>query len=124
MTVTVRFQNSTKRLIARFGKVRDIVRVSSEYDVDTQMYSETQVVSSVKMFKAAATKQEVDSPNLIGKEVYVFLIAYADLNERPKPNDKIIEVYGTEQEELRVQIVKEHWAGETPAAWRVICTKN
>ena len=121
MTTTSRFQKSSQRLIKHFGTDRTYKKLSSSvYDLDTQEYVSTETSHVVKVFKARATDQEVKSPNLVDKDVAVILIAGADIAFTPEQGDTITDPQGV----LTVQIVKEHWAGDAVAMWRLICTKG
>lgn len=131
MVVTTKFQASSKRLVNRYGKVRVYKHILSqdEYNVDTQETETTySVYSNIKSFKAQATEKELRSPNLVSKDLEVYLLANSDLESATPPfipvvGDVIIDVINTVETELRVEVIHEHHAGDKVSMWRLICVR-
>lgn len=121
MSVSSRFLNSTSRNIARFGRSVVYTRnTDSAYDPDVGVVI-TEKNFTTKAFKTEVTYSEANSPNLIGKEVSAFLISGKDISFKPATGDEISYTVGVDTITLRVQMVKESWAAESVALWRIIC---
>ena len=123
MTVESRFRRSSQRLVQRYGAVRTYNHITDEvYNVETQMLESTTQSYTVKVYKAEPKEREIKSPNLVGKEVCVMVIAAADLPVKPKLGDTINGNELDAQTAYRVEAISESWAGETVAAWKLFCT--
>lgn len=119
--LTSRFQKSSQRLVNHFGTNRTYKKLgASSYNVDTQEHTSAETTYTVKSYKSKTTDSESRSPNLIDKDVAVILIAGADIAFRPEQGDVILDSSSA----LTVVTVKEHWAGDSVALWRLICTQG
>lgn len=119
--MTSRFQKSSQRLVKHFGTDRTYKKLgTSTYDVDTQTYTSTETTYTIKTYKARATDSEMKSPNLIDKDVAVILVSGADITFKPEQGDVISDATSS----LTVVTVKEHWAGDSVALWRLICMQS
>ena len=76
---------------------------------------------NIKIYKAEPKEREIKSPNLVGKEVCVMVIAAADLPVKPKLGDTINGNELDAQTAYRVEAISESWAGETVATWKLFC---
>lgn len=118
---TSRFQKSSQRLVKHFGTNRVYKKLgAAAYNVDTQEYTTTETAYIIKTYKARATDSETKSPSLVDKDVAVILISGADIAFRPEQGDLIVDQDGS----LTVVTVKENWAGDSVALWRLICMKG
>ena len=123
MTVESRFRRSSQRLVQRYGALRTYNHTTDEvYNVETQMLESTTQSYTVKVYKAEPKEREIKSPNLVGKEVCVMVIAAADLPVKPKLGDTISGNELDAQTAYRVEAISESWAGETVAVWKLFCT--
>ena len=123
MTVESRFRRSSQRLVQRYGALRTYNHITDEvYNVETQMLESTTQSYTVKVYKAEPKEREIKSPNLVGKEVCVMVIAAADLPVKPKLGDTINGNELDAQTSYRVEAISESWAGETVAVWKLFCT--
>lgn len=122
MTVESRFRRSSQRLVQRYGALRTYTTVSEVYDTKTQTTATTELSYLVKVYKAEPKEREIKSPNLVGKEVCVMVIAAADLPVKPKVGDTINGNELDAQTAYRVEAISESWAGETVAVWKLFCT--
>ena len=123
MTVESRFRRSSQRLVQRYGALRTYNHITDEvYNVETQMLESTTQSYTVKVYKAEPKEREIKSPNLVGKEVCVMVIAAADLPVKPKLGDTINGNELDAQTAYRVEAISESWAGETVAVWKLFCT--
>lgn len=119
--MTSRFQKSSQRLVKHFGTDRTYKKLGEAvYNVDTQTYTPTETSYVVKTFKARATDSEMKYPSLVDKDVAVILIAGADIAFRPEQGDMISDANSS----LTVVTVKEHWAGNSVALWRLVCMQS
>lgn len=124
MSVTARFGSSVKRNITRFGKLVSYNHlVTGEYDPDTGAIS-TSTEVSLKAFRTQVSESEAKSPNLVGKEVSAFLIAGVDISFTPKAGDTITMLDNNTSTTLKLLAVKEYWAGDEVAMYRVLCEFN
>ena len=122
MTVESRFRRSSQRLVQRYGALRTYNHITDEvYNVETQMLESTTQSYPVKVYKAEPKEREIKSPNLVGKEVCVMVIAAADLPVKPKLGDTINGNELDAQTAYRVEAISESWAGETVATWKLFC---
>lgn len=122
MALTQRFRDSSQRLINRFGCMRTYKHITGQnYNVDTQMMESTVLTYTIKTFKTDPKEREIKSPNLIDQETAVMLVAAADLPIKPKVGDSIV---GDNAETFIVTVVKESWAGDAIASWRLICIRG
>ena len=123
MTVESRFRRSSQRLVQRYGALRTYNHTTEEvYNVETQMLESTTQSYTVKVYKAEPKEREIKSPNLVGKEVCVMVVAAADLPIKPKLGDTINGNELDAQTAYRVEAISESWAGETVAVWKLFCT--
>ena len=123
MTVESRFRRSSQRLVQRYGAVRTYNHITDEvYNVETQMLESTTQSYTVKVYKAEPKEREIKSPNLVGKEVCVMVVAAADLPVKPKVGDTINGNELDAKTAYRVEAISEAWAGETVAVWKLFCT--
>ena len=123
MTVESRFRRSSQRLVQRYGALRTYNHITDEvYNVETQMLESTTQSYTVKVYKAEPKEREIKSPNLVGKEVCVMVIAAADLPVKPKLGDTINGNVLDAKTTYRVEAISESWAGETVAVWKLFCT--
>jgi len=141
MSVTTRFGSSVKRNITRFGK--GIIykhNITSGYDPDTGTTDNSYTLYP-KAFKTEVSQSEAKSPNLVGKEITAFLISGVELDFLPKTGDEItytnlkVMDFNLDWEaaefwnglptesvfKVRVLAVKEYWAGEEVAMYRLLC---
>ena len=120
--ITNRFATQSKRLVDKAGKLVSYRQVTDGvYDINTGTVSNSETLTSCKAFKVTADISEKDSPNMVGKEVSVFLIGGLDLDFVPKENDFIDYTNLTETYTVQVGQVKEHWAGDLVSLWRLVC---
>lgn len=125
MALTKRFQDSSQRLINRFGTLRTYVRlVGEEYDVETQTMTATEELHEVKVFKTDPKEREMKHPNLVNKESAVMMIAASSLAFKPKVGDIVREAYMNETNNFRVETIKENWAGSEIVSWRLVCSQS
>ena len=123
MTVESRFRRSSQRLVQRYGALRTYNHTTEEvYNVETQMLESTTQSYTVKVYKAEPKEREIKSPNLVGKEVCVMVVAAADLPVKPKLGDTINGNELDAQTSYRVEAISESWVGETVAVWKLFCT--
>lgn len=123
--ITNRFATQSKRLVDKAGKTVTYRRVSDGvYDINTGTVVNTETTAPCNAFKVEATVAEESSPNMVGKDVAVFLIGGLDLDFVPKPNDFIDYVNLSEAFTVKVVAVKEHWAGQQVSLWRIICVSE
>lgn len=123
MTVESRFRRSSQRLVQRYGALRTYNHITDEvYNVETQMMESTAQSYPVKVYKSEPKEREIKSPNLVGKEVCVMVIAAADLPVKPKLGDTINGNELDAKTAYRVEAISESWAGETVAVWKLFCT--
>lgn len=121
MSVTTRFGSSVKRNISRFGKLVEYKRViDGVYDPDTGV-TNTSTTTTIKAFKTQVSASDAKSPNLVGKEVSGFLVSGVDISFVPSTGDEITYINKTETFSLRVVNVKEYWAGDEVAMYRLLC---
>lgn len=141
MNVTSRFSKSSERLIKRFGRLVCYERISpGEYNVDTgyfedvtdnwleyfnnlNEYPEGRPLE-VKAYKTDNSYEDTKSPDLIGRDIHTFLIAGNSINFTPKPQDIIRYTYNGQEISVVVSRVKENWAGNCVAQYRVVCTSE
>lgn len=124
ISFTNRFQDGSKRLVDRAGKQITYKHMGdATYDPDLGVV-QTDVTITPKAFKVQANDSEIKSPNLIGKELSVFLIAGKDFTFVPKVGDWITYANKTESYDVRVQMIKEHWAGEEVSLYRLVCAAS
>lgn len=128
-SITNRFQNSVQRNIQRYGKVRQYQRISSSsnlYDVETGTVANFNYPPlSIKMFRSDLTSRDSKTPNMVDKEVQVFLIANADIDNdiisfKPDRGDLIIDG----DDSYYVDVINAKDAGNKTAQWRLICYKQ
>lgn len=125
MTVSSRFRDSSQRLINRFGALRTYTHKTGEvYDFDTQTNVATYAPYPIKIFKTDPKERETKAPNLVNKEVVVMMIAASDIPFKPKLGDQISESYLDQTNTFNVEVIKENWAGDCIASWRLICIKS
>ena len=122
MTVESRFRRSSQRLVRRYGALRTYTTVSEVYDTKTQTTTTTELSYPVKVYKAEPKEREIKSPNLVGKEICVMVVAAADLPVKPNLGDTINSNELDAQTAYRVEAISESWAGETVAVWKLFCT--
>ena len=125
MSVTSRFKDSSQRLVSRFGTLRKYKHKTGEvYDVDTQINVESFTEYEIKIYKAEPKEREIKSPNLVGKEVTVMMVASADLSFEPVVGDIIYADTTTTSEMFRVETIIEYWAGDSVSAYKLICSRS
>ena len=123
MTVESRFRRSSQRLVQRYGALRTYNHTTDEvYNVETQMMQAYTQSYNIKMYKSEPKEKEIKSPNLVGKEVCVRVVAAADLPIKPKVGDTINGNVLDAKTTYRVEAISESWAGETVAVWKLFCT--
>lgn len=121
MSVTTRFGSSVKRNITQFGKTVSYKRtIDGIYDPETGV-TNTSTTTSIKAFKTQVSSSDAKSPNLVGKEVSGFLVSGVDISFVPSTGDEITYTNKTETFTLRVVNVKEYWAGDEVAMYRLLC---
>ena len=120
-TTAGRFKGSSKRLVDHFGMLITYNHIGkSEYDVETQMVTNTTKSVSVKAFLTQPKYRESKSPNLVGRTGSVVLIAKADLDFIPKLED----ILSTNDGELTVVERIAYNAGKDTSMWRLLCTSS
>lgn len=125
MALTKRFQDSSERLIARYGTIRTYHRITGEhYDVATQTMVSSEGLYEIKVFKTEPKERETRSPNLVNKESAVMMIAAKAIPFKPKVGDLITETYFAETNTFNVEVVKENWSGDGVVSWRLVCSKS
>lgn len=125
MTLTKRFQDSSQRLITRFGALRNYTHKTEEvYNPDTQTTESIETNLTIKVFKSQPKERELKSPNLVGRETTAMMIAASDLPFSPIVGDTITETYFNTTHTFTVEVVTSNWAGEGVASWRLICTRS
>lgn len=126
MTTTSRFLASSKRLVKHFGTLVNYTQeVAGSYDRETSSTSAATITTtSVKAFRAQASSEDSESPNLIGENLFVYLIAGGDLTFNPQADDKIEVTHLTETTKVTVKTVKAYWAGDRVALWRLVCSST
>lgn len=124
MTLTQRFQDSSLRLINRYGASRTYRQVQETYNPITQTSVSSEVAYALKMFKTDPKERETKYPNLVGKETAVMLIAATALPVKPKVGDQITETYLGDTNTFSVEVIKENWSGEGVVSWRLVCSKS
>lgn len=126
MTLTKRFQDSSQRLITRFGALRNYTHKTEEvYNPDTQTTEGgVETTLNIKVFKSQPKERELKSPNLVGRETAAMMIAASDLPFSPTVGDTITETYLNTTHTFTVEVVTANWAGEGVASWRLICTRS
>ena len=123
MTVESRFRRSSQRLVQRYGALRTYNHITEEvYNVETQTIQSYTQSYNIKIYKADPKEREIKSPNLVGKEVCVMVVAAADLPVKPKVGDTINGNELDAKSSYRVEAISESWAGETVATWKLFCT--
>jgi hypothetical protein len=112
---------TSKRLIQRNGKdVNYTKETIGEYDPElSTVVGSTSVNTTVRVYKTDVTYKESQSPNLIGKESCVFLLAGYGLTFTPEISDKISD--GTVYEVLMLSKVE---VNDTVALWRLVCVRS
>lgn len=124
ITFTNRFQDGSKRLVDRAGRQITYKHMGvATYDPDFGVV-QAETVITPKAFKVEANASEIKSPNLVGKDLSVFLVAGKDFTFVPKVGDAITYLNETESHDVRVQMVKEHWAGEEVSLYRLVCSAS
>lgn len=124
ITFTNRFQDGSKRLVDKAGKQITYKHMGvATYDPDLGVV-QTDITITPKAFKVEANASEIKSPNLIGKDLTVFLAAGKDFTFVPKVGDTITYTNKAESHVVRVQMVKEHWAGEEVSLYRLVCSAS
>ena len=125
MSVTSRFKDSSQRLVSRFGTLRKYKHKTGEvYNLDTQKNEVTFSELDIKIYKAEPKEREIKSPNLVGKEVTVMMVASADLSFEPVVGDIIYADTTTTSEMFRVETIIEYWAGDSVSAYKLICSRS
>ena len=126
MTTTSRFLESSIRLVKHFGtEVTYSQEVAGSYDIETSTTTPPSVTNTVvKAFRAKATSEDLESPNLIGSNYFVYLIAGGDIAFNPQAEDKITVSHLADETKVTVKEVKQHWAGDRVALWRLVCSSG
>lgn len=124
MGIGVRFQDSSQRLINRYGRIRTYVQTVIAYDLNSQMTVDTETLYSIKMFKTDPKERETKFPNLVDKVAVVMMIAAKDLPVRPTVGDTIKEDYLGTEEVYQVVSVKANDSGDEVVSWRLVCSKS
>lgn len=124
LDITTRFKNRTKQVVDKGGKQITYKHMGvAVYDPDIGV-TQTDTTITPKAFKVTATDSEIKSPNLIGKDLAVFLVAGKDFSFVPKVGDLITYTNLSESYDVRVQMVKEHWAGNEVSLYRLVCAAS
>lgn len=123
MPLAKRFQDSSARLIKRYGAIRTYTQVTEVYDSSSQTTTTSESSHSIKIFKTDPKERETKYPNLVGKETAVMMIATSTLPIKPKVGDTITETYLGRTNVFSVEVIKENWSVESIVSWRLICIK-
>ena len=125
MSITSRFKDSSKRLVDRFGTKRKYKRITGEaHNIDTQIVETTFTEYEIKIYKAEPREREIKSPNLVGKEVAIMMVAASDLPSAPAVGDIISEVSIGTIDIFRVEVISEFWAGDSVSAYKLTCVRS
>lgn len=122
MSVGNRFSKSSSRLIKRFGRKVTYLRVSEgEYNIETGAVEDTTTTDKcVWAYKTDNSDSDVNSPDLVGKQVVTYLIS-SDLGFVPETDDVITFTFQGKTYREVIRTVKENWAGNCVAHYRVVC---
>lgn len=112
---------SAKRLIQRFGKDVTYTReAEGVYDPETATVTRPDGVEAVvRVYKTQVSYRESQSPNLVGKESCVFLLAGSDITFTPQINDKVFD-----GETYEVMILSKVEVNDIVALWRLVCVRS
>lgn len=109
------------RLINRHGVMIQYKSVTQGvYDVETGSVSNTEVTYSLKAYQYQGMSLQKDFPDLVEKEVSVFLVAGLSCSFTPKVGDKI----ESGSDLYSVSKIIKHQANSTVALWRFVCVKG
>lgn len=101
------FVKSTVQLINLHGQTCTFKSVSEPtYDIETGSAVSTETSVTAKAYAKGVTASQFKFPNLIGRELAQFCVAYASLTSLLKPKDKIL----MGSDEFVVESVEEHRA--------------
>lgn len=122
MSVGSRFSNSSARLISRFGRTVTYTRVSEgEYNIETgEVEDSTSSSQCIKAYKTDNSNEDVNSPDLVGKQIVTYLIS-SELGFVPETDDIISFSFQNKDYKEVVRRVKENWAGDCVAHYRIVC---
>lgn len=116
-----RIQDVAVRRIDYQGKPVDYIqKTAGTYNVNTGEVSAATVVEHlIKAYKTEASYSEKMSPNIVGKESAVFLVAGKPLTFVPSTGDKI-----DDGKIYEVQMVFTVESQGDVALWRLVCTRS
>lgn len=116
------FQALATRMTERNGVQCTYTSITNGvYDLDTSSIVQSSVATSCKIRPCVLSKEEVNSPNLVGLDARAFIISGASLANRPKPEDTI-----TIASEIFTVIKTAEYAGNNSevAYWRVLTKRG
>lgn len=109
------------RMINRYGK--DVLYTRESEGVYNPATSSVErpvgITSILKAYKTLVSYREAQSPNLIGKDSAVFLIAGLNLGFIPQINDKI-----SDDSNYQVLMISEVQVNDITALWRLVCVRS
>lgn len=116
---------STSRLITRFGKLVNYIRVTEgTYNVNTGLITGASngTAISVKGYRTKVSYSESQNPNLVGKDAAVYLFAGLSLNFVPDVGDRITD--SSDSSDYQVLAVTKVYVADTVALWRLVCIRG
>lgn len=115
------FQRSTTQLIKTHGIPTTYFKQtgSSEYDLDTGKMVDSFDEIKLKAYFKESRNRNLNSPNLIGKEVVLVLIDARSLGVKPEIGDRINDVVST----LKVAEINYAMGGGEVVLWRLSCVR-
>lgn len=113
--------NSPVRMIRRYGKDCTYLKeLAGTYDPATSTVTRATGTSYViKAYKTDVAYREGQTPNLVGKDAVVFLVAGADLAFTPELNDKI-----SDSNDYQVMMISKVEVNDVVALWRLVCIRS
>lgn len=108
-------------MISRYGKsVTYLKEEDGVYDPALSRVVRSAGTSyPVKAYKTDISYRESQSPNLVGKDSVVFLIAGVGLNFTPEVNDKI-----SDDEDYQVMMISKVEVNDVVTLWRLVCIRS
>lgn len=113
--------NSPVRMINRYGKTCTYLKeVDGVYDPATSTVIRSSGTSySIKAYKTDIAYRESQSPNIVGKDAVVFLVAGVGLEFIPEFNDKI-----SDDADYQVMMISKVEVNDVVALWRLVCVRS
>lgn len=113
--------NSPLRMINRYGKTCTYLKeTDGVYDPALSRVVRSAGTSySIRAYKTDIAYRESQSPNIIGKDAVVFLIAGVGLEFTPEFNDKI-----SDGADYQVMMISKVEVNDVVALWRLVCIRS